>query len=247
MRITESRLRQIVREELATAYLFEADAAADPADPMTDPVARQFATALGNPANKRRDLEDEIKKSLLKVLDMMQGRREKFQYYITDADPRGSVDAYHTVVVDVLPGKSWFVLTAEDFQLTGLEKSIHDELRKLWQIKPGEVSSPNIDRLQSLRGQKYELTIDFPAEKQATELKVPLEYTVKQGDALFSIVQTYYGIPYSASRMPLYRLLSSKYMVPPRPDPSVIKPGDKINLPSELRFRDGTVKPRLNN
>jgi hypothetical protein len=236
MRITEHALRKIIREELAVTYLNEVEV-------KPGEVQRRHTTALGNPAMKKRELEEEIKKAVLKTLSNIEGLgRQKFQYYGTFQDPAGNVDELHNIIVNVIPGKSWFVLEWPDMSLTAdLKNTIGDELSKLWAVKAGEVSSANIDRLQTLAGHKYELTIDFPPSTEEKPAEDVIQYTVKKGDILAAIVTKFYNLPYSPKLFPLYRLLSNHFMLPKRPDPNTITPGDVLSLPAELKFKDRTV------
>lgn len=236
MRITEHALRKIIREELAATYLNEVEV-------KPGEVQRRYTTALGNPAMKKRELEEEIKKALLKVFSNIKGLdRERFNYYGTFSDPTSEVDERYSVIIDVLPGKSWFVLESPEMELMpDLKTALQDELKKLWAIKPGVVSSANIDRLQTLAGNKYELTIDFPPSTEEKPAEDVIQYTVKKGDILAAIVTKFYNLPYSPKLFPLYRLLSNHFMLPKRPDPNTITPGDVLSLPAELKFKDRTV------
>lgn len=82
----------------------------------------------------------------------------------------------------------------------------------------------------------------FPAP-QATQPSVTAdaEYTVKQGDTISAILATYYNVRPSSKNMSLYSEFARMNGIA---DPNVIEPGQKLKLPDQLNLRSFKLTKR---
>lgn len=245
MRITESRLRQIVREELATAdYKREAS--------LETPSAESRATILGDRNMRIRDLEGEIKSAVLKAWETWGSTEnygvQKYRWYAstTPTPPDIELGTNQRIVSPVIPGRLWFVLECPELSLAPEQiKRLEEELAKIWQVPAGDTMSNNVVRLSSVKGDIFDLTIDFPAiaEKPAANLAGSITVIKRQADTLSQILLKFYGLPLSRANYPIYKLFAREYTTP-KSDPDKIPNGALIKLPLTVRSPDGSMMTR---
>lgn len=236
MRITESRLRQIVREELTLAdYKREAS--------LETSSAEARSTILGDKNMRIRDLEEEIKNAIKKAWRSPEGLgTQNYRWYASNkpipAAITGIVEEEQRIILAVVPNRLWFVLEFPEMSLDNKSiASIKTELSKLWVVPEGDTISNNVIRLSSVIGQVFPLTIDFPSATppKVADLTNPIKYTKKPSDTLSQILKDYYGLPLSASNYPIYNLFANKYIEPKGQNPNNIKDGSIISLPPTVR------------
>lgn len=251
MRITERRLRQIVREELSSVIINEEDVTAAPApvvatdsgtQSVEDPAAR--STRLGDASNRRLDIERLLKAKIKKGFEIdglpPKGTTITVDYKIREKGDKTEVGDKQIVVPITADGRLMLELNFE------ISDGLNNELKALISgfvraLFAGQEPTDNQIRLTTSRA-PGRITVDIPAGKPAGPAE--LEYIVKQGDELGKIVERFYGLSYSASLIPLYRLLSNNYTSPRRPNHDEIEIGDKIRLPPELKFSSGKIVKR---
>lgn len=278
MRITESRLRQIVREELTGGA----------ASVANDDSAR--SSRLGDNTQRRLTFEGLLHDALVKAVKSL-GVPEKdsiftVKYSILSGsyDPLSMPNLTEVIKISSNP----IIGLRLDFEpeasaesylpASGVALRLADLIdTHVSQMFPDGVNSDNAKRLASIKSGSVKVYV-IPPESQTPigtglsgpsttgtaaptpsvspvpasvptpsgALSDPLEYTVKRDDTLGKIVEKFYGLPYSATRVPLYNWLSKNFMTPTRPNPNEIVIGDKIRLPAVLTFRDKSTVKRKN-
>jgi nucleoid-associated protein YgaU len=272
MNVSESKFRQILREEARRVLREDAIAPTGPGTLKPGTPGVDPAGAVGNKevANKlRRTIEQfdkglnpMTKTQLINAINdlISKGRDSSVAAFVTAAgalsDPEPEGKGQLGALLAALMGKqstgtvSGGQRTADDNAHIGfsgradLAEILKNEIiaRAAQNKMAGEVIHALVS-LASLAPAPAPAPAAAPAAGAPTNISNDLVYTVKAGDSLSKILRTYYGIPATSASVPLYTAFANIANIK---NMNAINIGQRITLPDPLIIGAQTFARKLN-